>query len=266
MSKRDQEKKRRRSKRLARRRNSGQPQVPSSAPALIRELEQLIKLPRPTSFAGGCDPSLNRPDVIKFEFATFATKQEPAAANFGCWRRRPAKGSWETCPTGPTTGSSRNSSTTVSPEIPGIPWMLSWPRPARAFRRPPPSNCACGKPRRSAFLKWARSRMTRRSFTPGTRFEVFVSGRRCGLAHSGPSAGAGAGDAAARRLAAGSHCLGRMSRRGPGSPARRQRCLLHRPRRGTGPARLGCGEISPESPAPGLTPRRPSLISLSQKA
>ena len=77
-----------------------------------------------------------------------------------------------------------------------------------------------------------------------------------GLPSSSPPAGAGAGRSAPRGFAAGSHRLGRMPGRSPGPSAGGQRNLLYRCGRGAGPARLGCGEVPQESPAPELTRNR----------
>jgi hypothetical protein len=78
MAKRDEEKKRRRQRRLQKRRQNPLP-APGLSPELdrLRQLKQMLSVPPPATFPGGRDPSLARPDVVKFEFATWATAQEP---------------------------------------------------------------------------------------------------------------------------------------------------------------------------------------------
>ena len=122
---------------------------------------------------------------------------------------------------------------------PPIPDVAGLPAPARSI----PITSSSSAPARAS---WRRASGRQRS------------PRRLALRTfpSGSPAGAGAGRAAARRSASGSHRLGRMPRRGPGPSARRQRDLLYRPGRGAGPARLGCGEIPQDRPAPELTRRK----------
>ncbi len=78
MARRDEKKKQRRQKRLEKR---AQHQRPASGPdklhAAVRDLDRLLSVPMPGSFPGGCDPSLDRPDMIKFELATLTTEEEP---------------------------------------------------------------------------------------------------------------------------------------------------------------------------------------------
>ena len=71
---RDQEKKRRRQKRLQKQ------QRKQKAPELDRVMHSLmqhLKVPEPSRWPGASDPSLSRPDRVKFELATFATSKGP---------------------------------------------------------------------------------------------------------------------------------------------------------------------------------------------
>jgi hypothetical protein len=66
-----EEKKRQREKRLAKRTKAER-----SVETLINTLRDLADVPLPGSFPGACDPSLERPDHVKFELANF-TNQGP---------------------------------------------------------------------------------------------------------------------------------------------------------------------------------------------
>jgi hypothetical protein len=98
MSRRDEEKKRRRQKRLSKRRDretppgkpvAGEEEFGSPvqehedidrALRALRTMEQEMRIGPPPTWPGGCDPSLDRPDRIKYELATFATTRPPGAA------------------------------------------------------------------------------------------------------------------------------------------------------------------------------------------
>ncbi len=81
MASRDEKKKQRRQKRLQKR-EQHQRQSPDSDPVLarIRELERKLRMPPPASFPGGRDPSLARPDLVKFELATLASDRGSGAS------------------------------------------------------------------------------------------------------------------------------------------------------------------------------------------
>jgi hypothetical protein len=80
----DEEKKRRRAKRLEKKRD--RPASPPLAGPLadlevaLRTLQRQLSFPPVSDWPGGCDPSLARPDLVKFEMATWATKQPPGDA------------------------------------------------------------------------------------------------------------------------------------------------------------------------------------------
>ncbi|HEV8059837.1 MAG TPA: hypothetical protein VGP68_08190 [Gemmataceae bacterium] len=68
-SQRRDEKKRRREKRLAKR-----DRAKENLDSILRTLQRQSSFSEPRSWPGAADPSLNRPDRIKFELATFAEK------------------------------------------------------------------------------------------------------------------------------------------------------------------------------------------------
>jgi len=77
MASREEKKKQRRQKRLRKRE-----QRPAQGQALagLRELERALKVPPPATFPGSRDPSLARPDLVKYELAVSATDQEPGGS------------------------------------------------------------------------------------------------------------------------------------------------------------------------------------------
>lgn len=83
MPRRDEEKKRRRQKRLQKRQQHQRPD-PVNDPGLeeLRRLQEMLRTAPPATFPGGCDPSLARPDLIKFDLANRATKQEPGRSKY----------------------------------------------------------------------------------------------------------------------------------------------------------------------------------------
>jgi hypothetical protein len=82
MSKRDQDRNRKKKERRQRRqekRSWARPARPPQVPALdqlIRTLEA-HNVPMPSRWPGASDPSLERPDLVKFELAEFACRQQP---------------------------------------------------------------------------------------------------------------------------------------------------------------------------------------------
>src|SRR5437868_4562142 len=85
MSKRDEDrarkKKQRREKRVRERRSGAETfRDESEAIAALRRLTQTLAthdVPGPTSWPGASDPSLARPDLVKFDLATYAINTEP---------------------------------------------------------------------------------------------------------------------------------------------------------------------------------------------
>src|SRR5206468_2928375 len=78
MARRDEEKKRRRMKRLqqrAQRQSKGAGLTPDLRQ--IQDLEQVLQSAPAAVFPGAQDASLDRPDMVKFEYAMFATEREP---------------------------------------------------------------------------------------------------------------------------------------------------------------------------------------------
>ncbi len=71
---RDQEKKRRRQKRLDKKRRASEGPLPLLP---MRRLVETLETPMPAHWPGASDPSLARPDVVKFELAEFAIGSEP---------------------------------------------------------------------------------------------------------------------------------------------------------------------------------------------
>jgi hypothetical protein len=100
MSRRDEEKKRRRQKRLSKRRDRDDS---SFSPALdetaikdamraLQRLEDQMRAGQPANYPGGCDPSLARPDLVKFDLAQFATGRAPGADKMRQLEDRLSKG------------------------------------------------------------------------------------------------------------------------------------------------------------------------------
>jgi hypothetical protein len=85
MSRRDEEKKQRRLKRLKKRQQS-RAQLDSALDgpggarlgSLIRNLQRLTNLPMPATWPGASDPTLARPDLVKLEFGEWVTRTAPA--------------------------------------------------------------------------------------------------------------------------------------------------------------------------------------------
>ncbi len=75
MARRDEEKKRRRQKRLEKRQERQPP--PASVSKALDALERMARIPAPASWPGASDPTLVRPDLVKFELGQFATHQPP---------------------------------------------------------------------------------------------------------------------------------------------------------------------------------------------
>jgi hypothetical protein len=78
---RHQDKRRRRQKRLAKRDRS-RPALAADADLapleqVIRDLKDAAQVPQPASWPGVSDPSLERPDLARWEYAEWATKNEP---------------------------------------------------------------------------------------------------------------------------------------------------------------------------------------------
>src|SRR5262245_34358882 len=96
MSRRDEEKRRRRQKRLTKRRDREPARAGADAlEGAIRAMEALerqLKVPAPARWPGASDPSLARPDRVKFELATFAAKQHPGLAKLQDLEYRLSKG------------------------------------------------------------------------------------------------------------------------------------------------------------------------------
>ncbi len=103
MSRRDEEKKRRRQKRLAKRRErptSGYLEFPCSegpedlddAFQAMEMIEEQMQGGAPATWPGGCDPSLARPDRVKYMLATFVSERQPGAAKMDELEQRLDKG------------------------------------------------------------------------------------------------------------------------------------------------------------------------------
>ncbi len=112
MSRRDEEKKRRRQKRLAKRkpreaplfpiplpfgqdpsaRTGGERKVFDDAIRALERLEEQLSAGKPGSWPGVADPSLARPDMVKFELATFATASSLGEAKLRLLIERLKKG------------------------------------------------------------------------------------------------------------------------------------------------------------------------------
>ncbi len=83
MASRDEKKKQRRQKRLQKREQYQRQTVdPNPKLAQLRELERTLHTPAPGSFPGAQDPSLNRPDLVKFELAGQVVDHEPGRSKF----------------------------------------------------------------------------------------------------------------------------------------------------------------------------------------
>jgi hypothetical protein len=84
MSRRDQEKKRRRLKRLQKRQrhqpatdNAHDPEESEDPLAFLRTLKGLLELPAPAHWPGSADPALARPDMVKLDLAEWAANSQP---------------------------------------------------------------------------------------------------------------------------------------------------------------------------------------------
>ncbi len=85
MARRDKAKKRRRLKRLQTRSRSGRSvgnlqdlPEPENPFAFLTDLKRLLSVPEPARWPGFCDASLARPDMVKLDFAEWASTQEPS--------------------------------------------------------------------------------------------------------------------------------------------------------------------------------------------
>ena len=96
MSRRDEEKKRRRQKRQSKRRDRSEgPDAEETlrrAERAMRSMEEGMRVGLPATWPGGCDPSLGRPDMIKYELATRATETQPGKSKFHDLEERLKKG------------------------------------------------------------------------------------------------------------------------------------------------------------------------------
>jgi hypothetical protein len=102
MSRRDEDKKRRRQKRLSKRRDhdalpSGSrgweaQQALANAIGAMEAAERDMRVVPPATWPGACDPSLDRPDRVKFELAMFATERSPGKAKSRELEERLGKG------------------------------------------------------------------------------------------------------------------------------------------------------------------------------
>lgn len=88
-NKRREEKKRRRQKRLSKRKEK---EVIEDFASTLAALERQLKLPMPRTWPGGCDPSLERPDFVKAEYAEYATKKSPGRAKCDKFERDMKRG------------------------------------------------------------------------------------------------------------------------------------------------------------------------------
>jgi hypothetical protein len=81
---RGEDKKRRRKKRREKRQGRapalGPPEPVRSMDEVLASVERHLSVPEPARWPGGCDPSLARPDRVKYQLATFATGQPPGKA------------------------------------------------------------------------------------------------------------------------------------------------------------------------------------------
>jgi hypothetical protein len=93
MVRRDEEKKRRRQKRLQKREQRQRQQAElQSATDPLRQLEKLLRTPPPATFPGACDSTLARPDTVKLELALLATDHEPGRSKVRYMEDAPRKG------------------------------------------------------------------------------------------------------------------------------------------------------------------------------
>jgi hypothetical protein len=77
---RDEDKKRRRKKRLekrARANRAGSEKALGQVGQVLANVERQLELPEPARWPGAADPSLARPDLVKLELARFATEHSP---------------------------------------------------------------------------------------------------------------------------------------------------------------------------------------------
>jgi hypothetical protein len=96
MARRDEEKKRRRQKRLGKRRDrivsSEVAEALRGAERALRAMEAGMLAGTPATWPGACDASLSRPDMVKFELAMFATERQPGKSRFAALEERLKKG------------------------------------------------------------------------------------------------------------------------------------------------------------------------------
>jgi hypothetical protein len=90
----DQEKKRRRQKRLQKhqRAERHQERPGRTLEEMIQALTRQLKVPQPATWPGAADPSLGRPDQIKFELGQFAAHQEPGKSKYRHLKQAAARG------------------------------------------------------------------------------------------------------------------------------------------------------------------------------
>ncbi|MFL5510803.1 MAG: hypothetical protein ACJ8CN_00005 [Gemmatimonadales bacterium] len=100
---RDDEKKRRHKRRLEERRGR-EPRAPTSRPAegpegaveriehVLAHLEDHLRTPAPACWPGAVDPSLQRPDMVKYDLALFATERPPGREKVRQFERDLRKG------------------------------------------------------------------------------------------------------------------------------------------------------------------------------
>ena len=89
MGRRDEEKRKRRQKRLER------SQRPAQGPSLRRVLTELkgaLEVPSPARWPGASEPALERPDDVKFEITEFLTRREPGKSKLEQLENRFLKG------------------------------------------------------------------------------------------------------------------------------------------------------------------------------
>lgn len=99
MSRRDDEKRRRRLKRVQKRQrpsrsldNLHDPNQDENPLVYLKDLKRLLELPQPAHWPGACDASLGRPDLVKLDFAQTVTSRQPGKAKIAELEERFRKG------------------------------------------------------------------------------------------------------------------------------------------------------------------------------
>jgi hypothetical protein len=89
---RDRKKKQRREKRKKERQRRDARRPLHEADRALADLAELAKVPPPDTWPGISDPSLARPDLVKFDLATFVTENEPGRSKYRLHGQRLGRG------------------------------------------------------------------------------------------------------------------------------------------------------------------------------